>query len=326
MSFAARTEQLLDAFRQRRPVRTNSLLMTIYGDSLEPHGGTLWLGSLIRLVEPLGISQRLVRTSVFRLTREDWLIAKPRGRRSYYRLTERGRRQFGTAELRIYNDPPQAWDGTWRMAFVSSGELAAAQRDAIRRELAWQGFGMIAPDVFAHPTAALGPVEEMFEEKGLSERVILMRGEQLDSTDRCATEEMVRRCWKLDAIEADYRAFIASFAPLLDAAGDDDDLAPRECFLLRSLLIHEFRRVLLRDAQLPASLLPRGWAGQRARDLTRNLYGIVQARAEDHLMAHCETEHGGLPPANTEYARRFGGLCDNLTVEARHSGSASPAP
>ncbi len=323
MSLSARTEQLLDAFRQRRPVRTKSLLMTIYGDSLEPHGGEVWLGSLIRLVEPLGINQRLVRTSVFRLTRENWLIARQRGRRSYYRLTERGRRQFGTAELRIYNDPPQAWDGEWRMVFVSAGELASAERDAIRQELSWQGFGMIAPDVFTHPTAALAPAQAMLDEMGLADRAILMHGRPLDSTERAATEAMVRRCWKLDAIEADYRDFIASFAPLLDAARQRDDLPPHECFLLRSLLIHDFRRVLLRDAQLPASLLPRDWAGQRARELTGSLYARIQARAEDHLMAHCETEDGGLPPANAEYARRFGGLCDDFASDPHDSGNVS---
>lgn len=308
MSFAEHTEALFAAFRQRRPVRTKSLLMTIYGDSLEPHGGKVWLGSLIRLVDPLGINQRLVRTSVFRLTKENWLVSNQIGRRSYYRLTDRGRRQFGTADLRIYNDPPMEWDGTWRMVFVSAGEISTEERDAIRQELAWQGFGMVAPDVFTHPTAPLEPVEHMFEDMGLSDRVILMRGQQLDSTDRAATEEMVRRCWKLDAIEDDYRQFIESFEPLLEAARNSDDLDAEACFLLRTLLVHEFRRVLLRDAQLPASLLPKNWAGHEARRLCRELYAIIHERAESHLLAACETDEGELPPANDEYYRRFGGL------------------
>jgi phenylacetic acid degradation operon negative regulatory protein len=308
MSFSARCDALIAQLLERHPVRSKSLLMTIYGDALEPHGGNVWLGSLIRLVEPLGISERLVRTSVFRLTKENWLTSQQVGRRSYYQLTDRGRRQFGTAELRIYNDPAQAWDGLWQMVFISALELDSDTRDAIRQELAWQGFGMIAPDVFTHPTASLAPVVQLLDERGLRDRAILMRSQQLDASDQSATEAMVRRCWKLNEIEADYCAFIDQFRPLLDAARHNDDLPDETAFLLRTLLIHEFRRVLLRDAQLPGSLLPAHWAGHSARRLCRELYAIIHARAEAHLLTVCETENGPLPAANREYHARFGGL------------------
>jgi phenylacetic acid degradation operon negative regulatory protein len=41
------------------------------------------LEALIDLLAPLGINERLVRTSVFRLAREGWLKAKPIGRRAF---------------------------------------------------------------------------------------------------------------------------------------------------------------------------------------------------------------------------------------------------
>ena len=58
-----------------RPLRANSLIITIYGDMIAPHGGTVLLGGLIRLVAPLGLNPRTVRTSVFRLSREKWLVS-----------------------------------------------------------------------------------------------------------------------------------------------------------------------------------------------------------------------------------------------------------
>ena len=64
------------------PPRSKSLVMTIFGDAIAPHGGRLWLGSLIELVAPLGVTDRLVRTSVFRLVQEGWLVANREGRRS----------------------------------------------------------------------------------------------------------------------------------------------------------------------------------------------------------------------------------------------------
>ena len=86
-------ERLIKRFQQQRPLRTGSLIITLFGDAIVPRGGTVWLGSLIELLAPMGVSQRLVRTSVFRLTREGWLMAEKVGRRSYYGLTGAGRRR-----------------------------------------------------------------------------------------------------------------------------------------------------------------------------------------------------------------------------------------
>ena len=78
-----------------------SLIITIYGDFIAPHGGTVWLGSFIRLVQALGLNERMVRTSVYRLSQEKWLVSQQLGRKSYYSLTTSGRRRFEHAYRRI---------------------------------------------------------------------------------------------------------------------------------------------------------------------------------------------------------------------------------
>ena len=75
MNLELAIERLLADFRTRRPVRAKSLLITIFGDTLEPRGGGVWLASLIQLAKPIGLSERLVRTSVYRLTQEKWLAS-----------------------------------------------------------------------------------------------------------------------------------------------------------------------------------------------------------------------------------------------------------
>ena len=49
-------DQLVTRFQQQTPIRASSLIITLYGDAIEPHGGTVWLGSLIQLLEPMGTS------------------------------------------------------------------------------------------------------------------------------------------------------------------------------------------------------------------------------------------------------------------------------
>src|SRR5213080_3968262 len=61
------------------PLRAKSLVTTVFGDSIAPHGGAVWLGSLIELLAPFGISDRLVRTSVFRFVRSPDIVQAFRG-------------------------------------------------------------------------------------------------------------------------------------------------------------------------------------------------------------------------------------------------------
>ena len=77
---------------------------------------------------------------------------------------------------------------------------------------------------------------------------------------------------------------------------------------MRTLLIHEYRRVLLRDPQLPAALLPLDWPGAAAYALCRDFYRLTHACAERHLLAVLEGPRGTLPPADAAFYERFGGL------------------
>ena len=77
---------------------------------------------------------------------------------------------------------------------------------------------------------------------------------------------------------------------------------------MRTLLIHAYRRVLLRDPQLPAALLPLDWPGAAAYALCRDFYRLTHRAAERHLVATLEGPRGALPRANAAFYRRFGGL------------------
>ena len=147
-------QPLVDQFRKRTPLRTGSLIVTIFGDAIAPRGGTVWLGSLINAVAPLDIGHRLVRTAVFRLVKEGVLNNEQVGRKSYYALTETGRRQFAEATNRIYATGQPDWDGKWRMLILK--QLASEQRQAVRKDLQWLGFGSLATDLHGRHTVVSG--------------------------------------------------------------------------------------------------------------------------------------------------------------------------
>src|SRR4029453_8156373 len=107
---------------------------------------------------------------------------------------------------------------------------------------------------------------------------------------------------------ADYRKLIARFGTVIDRfRATPQSLDPEQCVVVRTLLIHAYRRVLLRDPQLPASLLPADWPGNAAYSLTRDFYRLTHAVAERHLAATFAHDGDALPPADEAFYARFGG-------------------
>lgn len=288
-------------------MRANSLIVTVYGDFIAAHGGTVWLGSLIRLVEALGLNERLVRTSVYRLSQERWLASEQIGRRSYYSLTPSGSRRVEHAHRRIYHSPPETWVGDWQLVILPPG-LRDGRREALRRELLWAGYGAIAPGVFGHPTADRGALADILQFTGTEDRIVLLRGQDGGTRPSGPLRDLARGCWDLEGIADEYRAFIGRFRPVQRLLRGLRRLDPEDCFLVRVLLMHDFRRVLLHDPQLPRQLLPESWSGGAARELCRQLYRTTWRAAEQHLDAVCETPAGPLPPASPDFYERFGGL------------------
>ena len=77
---------------------------------------------------------------------------------------------------------------------------------------------------------------------------------------------------------------------------------------MRTLLIHAYRRVLLRDPLLPAALLPLDWPGAAAYALCRDFYRLTHRCAERHLATTIAGAGKDFPPADPSFYQRFGGL------------------
>jgi phenylacetic acid degradation operon negative regulatory protein len=237
-----------------------------------------------------GLSPRLVRTSAFRLTADDWLTCTRLGRRSFYALSEAGLQRVQHAERRIYDFKPTPWDGYWTLAIVAAG-LPASARLHLKRELRWEGFGELSPNVFAHPHASHPSLTEIIRTAGAEEQLVVLRAESLAAYSPKPLQTVMHATFKLDQVDASFKQFVARFEPLLQPA---ESLNPKDAFLLRVLLIHEYRKVLLRDPNLPQALLPKAWSGAPARQLCEALYRQLFSRSEAFLQVMVETLDGKL--------------------------------
>ncbi|PQP01147.1 phenylacetic acid degradation operon negative regulatory protein PaaX [Massilia phosphatilytica] len=301
------SQQWIDHFIETEPPRSKSLVMTIFGDAIAPHGGRLWLGSLIELVAPLGVTDRLVRTSVFRLVQEGWLVANREGRRSSYALQPDAAPRFARANRRIYAPPGVDWDGRWTLLLAPNGSIDSALRAAVRKELEWEGFAMLAPGLLAHPAADPDGVAEVLGRVDGGGRIFVCAATELPGVGARPLAELVGEGWDLSAVVAGYRRFIDQFTPLPGLLQDEAP-DPQQAFIVRTLLIHAYRRVQLHDPMLPLALLPQPWPGSEAYALAQAIYRLVWAPAERHLMDVLRREDAGAPEADAGLAERFGGL------------------
>lgn len=297
---------LINDFCRNGPPRAASLIITVYGDAIAPRGGTVWLGSLIRLLAPLGLNERLVRTSVYRLSKDGWLSSEQIGRRSYYSLTRSGWRSFERAYERVYSEPRVSWDGEWTLVLMS--ELPARKRETLRRELSTLGFGAFSSDMLAHPMPPRAALTSVLQDLDIQRRVVLMRARNEGLPTSAPLNHLVRKCWNLEALGVQYAEFLNRFRPIWRAVEGSTTLEPQDAFLIRTLLIHEIRRLLLRDPQLPDDVLPGDWHGAAARLLCRNLYRAIHRQAEAYLTDVLETAEGPLPAPAAYFYERFGGL------------------
>lgn len=304
-AFNQAAQALIEQFVQTSPIHANSLIVTIYGDTICPHGGSIWLGSLIKLVKPLGVNERLVRTCVFRLSEKNILKSQQIGRRSFYSLTDKGLRQFSSAASRIYAPDLASWDGQWRLVITLLGELNPEQREQLRKELFWLGFTHITTGIFAHPTVDLAEVSALIKELQIEEHVAILQANTPEPDNIPVANRLIRQCFNTQAFDDEYTEFNEQFLPVLASALKTVEPDPELCFLIKILLVHKYRRILLREPELPKELVAVDSVSQQARTITAQLYGVIAPIADQYFKEVSECERGAFAEPPRAYYRRF---------------------
>ncbi|MDE2061527.1 MAG: phenylacetic acid degradation operon negative regulatory protein PaaX [Bradyrhizobium sp.] len=274
---------------KREPSRTGSIVITVFGDAIVPRGGSVWLGTLLGFFQALDIDGSVVRTAMSRLAADGWLEREKVGRNSFYRLAARGRRTFEAATRHIYDPPPSDWSGRFELLLITK----AADREASREALRNAGFGSPLPGVWLAPSGVPIPDE--------AASAIRLEVSAEDENGR----RLLSDSWPLDRTADAYLKFMKTFEPLRSWLGRRARLSELEAFTARILLIHHYRRVVLRDPLLPSALLPRNWPGNAARALCGEIYRAVLPASEQWLDDQGLSESGALPAAAAELARRF---------------------
>ncbi|WP_109090551.1 phenylacetic acid degradation operon negative regulatory protein PaaX [Acinetobacter baumannii] len=309
MSMSAKIQQIIDSVVKNETLSGTSLISTIFGDSVLHRGGNISLASLIQLLELFGFNDRAVRTSVFRLVKNDWLCSDKIGRTSFYRITDSSRSTYLQAEQRIYNDQMKEWDHYWDLILMSS--LDTENKALLKKELEWLGFANISTNLMAYPGCNRNELQRLLVDLNMSEQVVVFKAEtlQLFNNSVDTIGRMLRTNWPIDELRQRYLQFLDIFREIgVLLMQENEQLEPVQAFQIRTLLIHYYRRILLKDPALPLELLPTDWPAISARTLSMNIYKKVFEPADEYFLSVAATAEGPMPNATAHYWRRFGGL------------------
>lgn len=263
------------------PRRAWSLAVSFLGDCIEPRGGRVGIAAIAELLAAYGVDNGVVRTSMSRLASEGWVTREKVGRNSFYALTPLALAETQSAGRRIYAPEHPAGPCGWRI--YAEGEASASERRRERAAFARLGAGALDNRVHILPDST--PASP-------SATTIALSAAPLPDE---AARRLVSRAFALGDLEREYEAFSAACAPLLADLSALARIGGFDALALRVLLIHRFRRIVLRDPGVPSRYLPPRWPGIVAREAASALWRALLAPSERWLDAHARSPDGELP-------------------------------
>ncbi|NKB61025.1 MAG: hypothetical protein GKR95_20325 [Gammaproteobacteria bacterium] len=293
----------LDYFIEQDFNSTPYLIMTVFGDSVIPHGSEIWLGSLVELLERLQINERLIRTSIFRLSKDGWLEGTKVGRKSFYRpaIWE----DINHNERVIYH-PQNKWDGNWRLIIGMSMEKVSHNREDFRKALQKYGFLPIAPNVFAHPTFDYKDIEKLMIDHGVNQSYLIASAQDFEgqSLEFSQIDNVLQRN-TMALLEKEYLDYFNCYEPFFRYVRQIGSLSPMDCFLLNSLMINDYRRLLHHDHYQTNQIFNDEWIGRKARSMTAKIYCAAAPLSREYFCSVAQNSQGGLPKMEKRFHQRF---------------------
>ncbi len=231
--------------------RVWSVLVTIFGDLAQKETDQISGALITSLTSLAGIKAEATRVALHRLRKEGWIESTRIGRNSVHRLTDYGRSQSAAAAPRIYARETVRPD-IWHV-------LIASNQDISRQELS--DLLLTGDYIFLNHSTAMapGPAPDGIEELLVVEsREISVPNWLRDLCGPKELKESYNQLW--ETVEAVQRR--------LPPSGVAD---PMRVAVLRILLVHSWRRVVLRHPDLPETFLPDDWKGPACRELVSQL-------------------------------------------------------
>jgi phenylacetic acid degradation operon negative regulatory protein len=250
--FEKTVAQLNDPSNQR----VWSVIVSLFGDMGQDPADRIGGSTLTQIISPIGIKPEAIRVALHRLRKDGWIDSARSGRNSVHFLTASGRAQSAQAATRIYDRKPDIPD-KWHVLLAEDGAgqqtldevLLTDTHVAIGRHCAL-GHGSLPP----HCDDLLA----------------------IDAHGFRVPDWLKRRVFPADLVAA-CTTLLNDLEQLGPVPGT---LTPQQVATVRTLIVHRWRRVVLRHLDLPLSFHPTDWPGEACRD---RVFAVLECLPKPNL-------------------------------------------
>lgn len=234
--------------------RVWSLMATLFGDLAQEEGSTIDGPVLSAIMAEMDIRPEALRVALYRLRNDGWIVSEKQGRTGRHSLTPTSRAETQTASARIYADP-NARHAEWALALTETTTTAD--------EMAAAGFIPLLPRVYLGSAGSNPPASTLMLRGGIP-------------------PDWLRAQLAPALLEDEY----ARLLPHLQTAFDTlqaSTLSPLQIAVIRCLIVHNWRRIVLRHPPVPDTLSPDNWTGAACHKLVDALLSRLPRPALTHI-------------------------------------------
>lgn len=243
---SAQGKQAIDALVGLGHMRVWSVIITIFGDAVVGRGGKVAATTLAALTEQMGVKPEAFRVALSRLAKDGWIERSKSGRLSFYRLSAQGVAEFGPATTRIYA-PKAGTEAGWHLVVLPTAAGEPSWGDGV--SLGGRCYLSPRPVTDTEALSMTGPIGTV--------------------------PDWVRDRLGAADIAADYAALLQVLKQHSGASVSDLEAA-----VMRVLLVHQWRRLVLRHADLPLRFFPDHWQGEACRTEVHRLRAELAPAAD----------------------------------------------
>lgn len=219
--------------------RVWSLMVTLFGDLAQAEGSVIDGPTLSAVMTEMDIRPEAVRVALHRLRNDGWIASEKTGRTGQHCLTPLGRFETRRASARIYASASAPEDG-WNLILTEEATGSTAQ-----------GLLPIVPRVYLASDTVTPP-----------DSALVLKGGAVPDWLRSQIAPLM--------LGTEYTALLAALQEVARTV-PENTLTPVQTATLRCLLVHNWRRIVLRHPPLPPSLLPAQWSGHACHLLMETL-------------------------------------------------------
>lgn len=297
--------KLIEELQASGSLKVWSLIITFFGDAVEPRGGIIAASTLQSVMEVMGVGSGAVRTACSRLAKDGWIERQKQGRNSFYRLSDRGHTPFKKASQQIYSAPPaRAPDPATTVQTESQSARSAGKftlliqnplniTSAVWHSLRDRGIRINANSVlFESDDPVIQNVPDNDPE--LADMLVLTGAS-------ASFPDWIKRSVCTDETAQRYHLLMRRFRSIPDELPAD----PLISLAIRCLLIHEWRRLLLRSKPIPDELVPSGWPHRDCHLFVATLYRQLFDTGEQWMDENALGPNGQLEITDHTSTKRF---------------------